>query len=70
MSPSVMSKNFLKRKEAKSIIIFEDKGYHLTSLQNELTIPQEIFLSLGWEWLDKEREKEYKKQQKKNHKGR
>ena len=51
--------------EGKQIIILEDKGYKLTTLQNQLTIPQELFLIYGWEWLDKEREKEYKKQSKK-----
>ena len=62
---SVMLKTFLKTNEGKQIIIMEDKGYKLASTQKELTIPQELFLMYGWEWLDKEREKEYKKQSKK-----
>lgn len=43
----------------------EDKGYKLANLQHELTIPQELFLFYGWEWLHKEREKEANKQSKK-----
>ena len=66
-----MWKTFLKTDEGKQIIIFEDKGYKLTTIQHNLTIPQELFLFHGWQWLEKEREKEYKKQQKKsNRKGR
>jgi hypothetical protein len=65
-----MSKNFLKTNEAKQIIIFEDKGYRLTSEQSELTIPQELFLFFGWEWINKEKEKEAKKHQNKIQKGR
>ena len=68
---SVMLKTFLKTNEGKQIIILEDKGYKLTNLQKDLTIPQELFLAYGWDWLDKEKEKEYKKQQQKaNRKGR
>lgn len=65
-----MSKNFLKTNEAKQIIIFEDKGYRLTSEQSELTIPQELFLFFGWEWINEEKEKEAKKHQNKIQKGR
>ncbi len=70
MSQNVMSNNFLRTNEGKQIIIFEDKGYRLTDKQSELTIPQEMFLFYGWEWIVKEREKEAKKQQNKYKKGR
>lgn len=56
-----MLKGFLATNEGKRIIIFEDQGYQLTHLQSELTIPQELFLYYGWEWLNKEREKRMKK---------
>ena len=45
----------------KQIIIFEDRGYRLTQTQGDLTIPQEMFLAFGWEWLEEEREKEFNK---------
>jgi hypothetical protein len=48
----------------------EDKGYKLVTCQKDLTIPQEMFLFQGWEWINKEREKEAKKQQTKIKKGR
>ena len=70
MSQNVMSNNFLRTNEGKQIIIFEDKGYRLTSKQSDLTIPQELFLYYGWEWIAKEREKEAKKHQNKHRKGR
>lgn len=70
MSQNVMSNNFLRTNEGKQIIIFEDKGYRLTDKQSELTIPQELFLYYGWEWIAKEREKEAKKHQNKHRKGR
>ena len=70
MSQNVMSNNFLRTNEGKQIIIFEDKGYRLTDKQSELTIPQEMFLFYGWEWIVKEREKEAKKQKNKYKKGR
>lgn len=70
MSQNVMSNNFLRTNEGKQIIIFEDKGYRLTNRQSELTIPQELFLYYGWEWIAKEREKEAKKHQNKHRKGR
>ena len=70
MSQNVMSKTFLRTNEGKQIIIFEDKGYRLTNRQSELTIPQELFLYYGWEWIAKEREKEAKKHQNKHRKGR
>ena len=44
-----------------TVIIFEEQGYKLATLQSELTIPQELFLYYGWEWLHKEREKQAKK---------
>ena len=56
-----MLKGFLATNEGKRIIIFEEQGYKLTSLQSDLTIPQELFLYYGWEWLNKEREKRMKK---------
>lgn len=60
-----MLKTFLKTNEGKQIIILEDKGYKLALTQKDLTIPQELFLIHGWNWLEMEREKEYKKQSKK-----
>jgi len=65
-----MSKNFLKTNEGRQIIIFEDKGYPLVGRQSELTIQQELFLMKGWEWINKEKEKEAKKHQSKIKKGR
>ena len=65
-----MLNSFLRTNEGKQIIIFEDKGYQLVTCQKDLTIPQELFLYYGWEWIEKEREKEAKKRQKKYKKGR
>ncbi len=70
MSQNVMSKTFLRTNEGRQIIVFEDKGYRLTDKQSELTIPQEMFLFHGWEWINKEKKKEAKKQQSKYKKGR
>ena len=56
-----MSNSFLATNEGKQIIIFEEKGYKLAQTQHELTIPQELFLYHGWEWLNREKEKQMKR---------
>ena len=44
----------------KNIIILFERGIPLVQSQMELTIPQELFLVYGIEWIDKEKEKQYK----------
>ena len=55
-----MSNDFLRTTEGKNIIILEDRGYKRVETQRELTYPQELFLHYGYEWIDKEKEKQIK----------